>query len=65
MNNKLLHVSCGLHAQGTNLMGGIKPPKLKVEDEEHTYIQRPVQEQWRPKQPKPAGPQGGKPPPKR
>lgn len=54
--------------QGTNMLGGIKPPKLKVEDEEHTYIQRPVQEQWRPAQPKPAGPQGkppNKPPTKR
>ena len=49
--------------KSTALMGGIKPPKLKMEDDEHTYIQRSVQQQWRPKQPKPAGPQG-KPPPR-
>ncbi|CAL8461725.1 g1256 [Coccomyxa elongata] len=58
----------GKSKKGTNMLGGIKPPKLKVEDEEHTYIQRPVQEQWRPAQPKPAGPQGkppNKPPTKR
>lgn len=29
-------------------MGGIKPPKIKTSDEEHTYIQRPVGEQFRP-----------------
>ncbi|KAK9908638.1 hypothetical protein WJX75_000801 [Coccomyxa subellipsoidea] len=57
----------GKSKKGTNMLGGTKPPKLKVEDEEHTYIQRPVQEQWRPAQPKPAGPQGKPPqlPPKR
>ena len=26
--------------QGVNLMGGTKPPKLKVEDDDKTYIQR-------------------------
>ena len=26
--------------QGVNLMGGTKPPKLKIEDEDKTYIQR-------------------------
>ena len=26
--------------QGVNLMGGTKPPKLKIEDDDKTYIQR-------------------------
>eukprot|EP00884_Botryococcus_braunii_P004679 jgi/Botrbrau1/14211/Bobra.0254s0001.1 len=34
--------------KGVSMMGGIKPPKLKTEDEERTYIQRPVGEQYRP-----------------
>ncbi len=36
---------------GKTAIGGIKPPKLKTEDEEHTYIQRPVGEQFRPPPP--------------
>ncbi|KAK9810532.1 hypothetical protein WJX72_012264 [[Myrmecia] bisecta] len=40
--------------------GGIKPPKLKEEDAEKTYIQRPVGEQHRPPQPKGPPPRGGK-----
>ena len=43
--------------QGKNLsLGGIKPPKLKIEDEEKTYIQRPVGEQFRPPPPVAARP---------
>jgi DnaJ family protein C protein 8 len=34
------------------MMGGLKPPKLKEEDAEKTYIQRPVGEQFRPPPPK-------------
>eukprot|EP00951_Prasinocladus_malaysianus_P003653 scaffold25760_cov39-Prasinocladus_malaysianus.AAC.1 len=31
--------------------GGLKPPKLKTEDAEKTYVQRPVEkEEFRPKQ---------------
>jgi len=54
----------GWRAQGTHLMGGLKPPKQKEWDEEHTYIQRPAGEQHRPPPQKPLGPQGGPPPPK-
>ncbi|KAK9846337.1 hypothetical protein WJX81_001857 [Elliptochloris bilobata] len=50
--------------KGTHLMGGLKPPKQKEWDEEHTYIQRPAGEQHRPPPQKPLGPQGGPPPPK-
>ena len=37
-------------------LGGIRPPKLKFEDEEKTYIQRPVGEQFRPPPPVAARP---------
>ena len=37
------------------VLGGIKPPKAKEWDEEKTYMQRPVGEQFRP--PPPKGPQ--------
>ncbi|GLC34712.1 hypothetical protein PLESTB_001231500 [Pleodorina starrii] len=36
--------------------GMVKPPKLKTNDEEKLYVQRPVGEQHRPPPPKPAGP---------
>lgn len=43
--------------QGKNLnLGGIRPPKLKMEDEDKTYIQRPVGEQFRPPPPVAARP---------
>jgi len=29
-------------------VGGIKPPKLKVEDEDRTFVQRSAVEQFRP-----------------
>lgn len=34
--------------KGSGAVGGIKPPKLKESDEDKTYIQRPVGEQFRP-----------------
>jgi DnaJ family protein C protein 8 len=34
----------------------LKPPKQKTHDEDKTYVQRPVGEQFRPPPPKPAGP---------
>lgn len=37
------------------VLGGIKPPKAKEWDEDKTYMQRPVGEQFRP--PPPKGPQ--------
>ncbi|KAK9845176.1 hypothetical protein WJX84_002401 [Apatococcus fuscideae] len=37
--------------EGKSAAGGIKPPKLKTADEERTYIQRPVGEQFRPPPP--------------
>ena len=37
---------------------GIKPPKLVEEDQDRTYIPRPVGEQHRPLPPKPSGPKG-------
>ncbi|KIY93264.1 hypothetical protein MNEG_14697, partial [Monoraphidium neglectum] len=36
----------------------LKPPKLKTNDEDKLYVQRPVGEQFRPPPPKPAGPKG-------
>ena len=33
-------LTCCCCQQGVDRMGGLKPPKLKVEDEEKTYIQR-------------------------
>jgi len=43
--------------KGKNLnLGGIRPPKLKMEDEDKTYIQRPVGEQFRPPPPVAARP---------
>ncbi|KAI8474742.1 MAG: hypothetical protein J3K34DRAFT_406466 [Monoraphidium minutum] len=36
----------------------LKPPKLKTNDEDKLYVQRPVGEQFRPAPPKPAGPKG-------
>ncbi|GFR40029.1 hypothetical protein Agub_g565 [Astrephomene gubernaculifera] len=36
--------------------GMVKPPKLKTNDDDKLYVQRPVGEQHRPPPPKPAGP---------
>ena len=46
---------CFMQSGKELVLGGIKPPKAKEWDEEKTYMQRPVGEQFRP--PPPKGPQ--------
>lgn len=48
-------MDCMLQSGKELVLGGIKPPKAKEWDEDKTYMQRPVGEQFRP--PPPKGPQ--------
>ncbi len=41
-------LSCTAQAKKSKPLGGIKPPKLKQEDEERTFVQRTAVEQFRP-----------------
>jgi len=46
---------CDVQSGKELVLGGIKPPKAKEWDQDKTYMQRPVGEQFRP--PPPKGPQ--------
>jgi hypothetical protein len=48
-------VLCDVQSGKELVLGGIKPPKAKEWDQDKTYMQRPVGEQFRP--PPPKGPQ--------
>eukprot|EP00798_Chlamydomonas_sp_ICE-L_P005648 gene5648-8973_t len=49
----------GTKTKGKKSVNELKAPKLKTNDEDKTYIQRPVGEQFRPPPPKSAGAKGG------